>query len=638
MPDHPIRLAAFSVLAATVVALAPPHARATQKFGPVQLSGNLQTQNLVRHPDASTYESIQNRNTARIQFDYDWLQGGLFYNKYNTPFIESSHLFIVYRGVYDSIYDTTPGFIEKEDIHGRAYPSLKPGQFLDVFDYARTVGVPNAAGGHTKLTHDQLSLTGLTHGQREALKFDNQLREAYADIKFRTIPVTIRAGRQQIVWGETDNFRMLDRANTLDLTWHFVQAIPAPAFGWDQIRRPMWMFKFLYDLGDIWKLSQNFLEWYWNPGDWFPAKQAFLPRPWGLRFYDPLTNLVDGAFFDGTCAALSNVRETVGPRKGEPHCIALMNGTKLFEKGHYARNPLENSQFGIRYHAMSPFGLEFTLNYLYQRWGGDDGTNYAPIRGLAKNDVNNARAVKLYTQGIFPAEFIAPYIHTLGLSANYSDETYTQTVFRAETVYDVGIPFFDLGKITVIDVPAVPGVTKKNMWKGMIGFDRPTWIKTVNKKSTILLTGQFFWHYLVNNPGCNAEEVAKLTPDQRARGGSCLAGGLDLPSSVRIPTNTPVFRDKIRTWEALATFAAISFYRGGSIVPVLGIAVDPVNQFSTEPFWTVDYVIRDDFVVNVAQRYFVTPRGHSTPIFETWGLAGLNAGRSETSLRLTYQF
>src|SRR5439155_1217260 len=206
-----------------------------------------------------------------------------------------------------------------------------------------------------------------------------QLREAYADIKSRTIPLTIRAGRQQIVWGETDNFRMLDRANPLDLTWHFQQEIPAPAFGWDQIRRPLWMFKFLYDLGDVWKLSQNFLEWYWNPGDWFPAK--------------------------------------------------------------------------------SPFGLEFTLNYFYQRWSGDDGTNYAPIRGLAKNDVNNARAVQLYTKGIFPAEFIAPYVHTLGLSANYSDEAYTQTVFRAETAYDVGIPFFDLQKITVLDVPAVPGVT-----------------------------------------------------------------------------------------------------------------------------------------------------------------------------------
>ena len=56
-----------------------------------------------------------------------------------------------------------------------------------------------------------------------------------------------------------------------------------------------------------------------------------------------------------------------------------------------------------------------------------------------------------------------------------------------------------------------------------------------------------------------------------------------------------------------------------------------MNQWNMEPFWTVDYVVRDDFVVNLAQRYFVTPRGHSTPIFETWGLAGLNAGRSETT-------
>ena len=68
------------------------------------------------------------------------------------------------------------------------------------------------------------------------------------------------------------------------------------------------------------------------------------------------------------------------------------------------------------------------------------------------------------------------------------------------------------------------------------------------------------------------------------------------------------------------------------------MAVDWVNQWGMEPFWMVDYVIRDDFVVNLSQRYIVTPRGHSTPIFETWGLAGLNAGRSETNIRLTYQF
>ena len=57
-----------------------------------------------------------------------------------------------------------------------------------------------------------------------------------------------------------------------------------------------------------------------------------------------------------------------------------------------------------------------------------------------------------------------------------------------------------------------------------------------------------------------------------------------------------------------------------------------------EPFWMVDYVVRDDLVVNLAQRYFVAPRGLHDPIFQTWGLGSLAQGRSETSLRLTYQF
>ena len=68
------------------------------------------------------------------------------------------------------------------------------------------------------------------------------------------------------------------------------------------------------------------------------------------------------------------------------------------------------------------------------------------------------------------------------------------------------------------------------------------------------------------------------------------------------------------------------------------MAVDWVNQWNMLPFWMVDYVVRDDFVINLSQRYIVTPRGHSTPIFSTWGLGSLNSGRSETDIRITYQF
>lgn len=599
---------------AVSIAIAVP-AAATMRFGPLQISGNLQTQNIVRHPDAQTYQFIQNRNVARLQLTYDWLQGGKLMEKYTIPFIRDSKVFFLARGVYDSVYDTTPGFAPRFDIHGNAFQGN-----LNLPDALRSAG----------LSQNTLRLRGLSRDARDSIKFDGSQapREAYVDLRFRDVPLSIRAGKQQIVWGETDNFRMLDRANSLDLTWHFQQEIPGPALGWDEIRQPFWMIKLLYELGDVWKFSQSFIEGYWNPGDWRPAKQAFLPRPWGLPFLNPLTNRLDGAFRAGFC----------GPSPSG-NCTQLLKNTKLFQKGDWHRNPADNSQFGVRYHGIAPFGMEFTLNYFYQRFAGDDGTNYAPLKGLPNNTRNrDITSGTLIPRTIFPAEAYAPYIHTIGASANYSDDAYTQTVFRMETIVDLGIPFFDVGRETVIDSPALPGITKKDMWKGMVGFDRQTWIRWINKKTTVFLTGQFFWHHVLGAPNCNAATVANT--QNAAKKHSCLVGGLDLPSTARLGTagSGASYRDKIRDWEALITFAAFTFYKGGSVVPTIGIALDPVNQFSMEPFWAVDYVVRDDFVVNLAQRYFVTPRGHHTPIFETWGLAGLNAGRSETSLRLTYQY
>src|SRR5207244_13626282 len=117
-----------------------------------------------------------------------------------------------------------------------------------------------------------------------------------------------------------------------------------------------------------------------------------------------------GALICGWCGA-SRRHVTSGPDKGLGLCTPLMHSTRLFEQGDYARNPIDNSQVGVRYHALSPFGLEFTLNYMYQRWGGDDGTNYAPLRGLDKTPANSLRTQRLEQAGIFPAEFFAPHIH-----------------------------------------------------------------------------------------------------------------------------------------------------------------------------------------------------------------------------------
>src|SRR5690349_22644183 len=155
-----------TVATLVVVLLAARPARATQKFGPIQLSGNLQSLNIVRTPDLDTFQYIMNRNVAHIRLDYDWLQSGKFYSKYDIPFIESSHLSVLWRGVYDSVYDTTPGFSQKEDIHGHAYSGN-----LTLDQYRRVKGFPSSV----------LKLDGLTRDERDILRFENQLREFYAD-------------------------------------------------------------------------------------------------------------------------------------------------------------------------------------------------------------------------------------------------------------------------------------------------------------------------------------------------------------------------------------------------------------------------------------------------------------------------
>lgn len=591
-------------------------------LGRLELAGNVQTQNILRHSDATTLQFIQQRNVFRIRLDWQLVQGNQLLTGYRIPAVRKATVFALYRFVYDSIYDYTPDVLPRFDFRGTSIKSM-----LRAFPETRR-----------RISRRDLSLAALPGAERDAYKFENRLREVYIDLKLRDIPLSLRIGRQQIVWGEADFARMLDRVNTLDLTWHGGFEIPPPAFGWDEIRRPFWMLKGLYDLGTFGPLGQAFVEFYWNPGDWHPAKVAFLPRPWGLAVFDPLTNPVDGAFNYGPCA-LSRV--AANPLVGQGRCTRLMKGTRAFQQGDYSRfDPISNSQVGIRFHALAPQGIEFSLNYLWQRWGGDDGTNFAPLKALPifnrkdpSADPNAQRAEALLLRGILPAEYIAPYIHTVGIAANYADERHTQVLFRLETILDFGIPFFDRGKRTVLD-DLLPGVTRKNMWKGMIAAERFVWIPSLNRKSTFFFTGQFLWHHVINNPGCPDFVGANFGRNGR----SCLTGGLDLPSVDRPKSQS--FRDKIRDWEALASLATFTFYKGGSIVPALGCAVDPVNKWESLAFWSVDYFIRPDVIVNLTQRYLLNLTGDARkePIFATWGLGGLNRARSETSLRITYQF
>jgi hypothetical protein len=583
---RPVRQLWRSALGAAVaIGLCSSSALATQKFGPIELSGNLQSQNIVRHPDVDEYHFVQQRNTFRARVDWDWLQRGKWIDRFDFPFIASSKLFLLYRGVYDSVYDYTPAFRER-DFRGR-----KPGRAA------------------------LRDLDDLPRNALDSIKFENQLREAYIDLKLADAPLSFRLGKQQIIWGEADDFRMLDRANPLDVSWHFIEELPPPSFGWDDLRIPLWMLKGLWDVGNVGNLSNVFVEGYWNPGDWRPLKVSYLPRPWGLRIEDPLTNKEDGAFF-----APFRVQR-------------LMNDTSLFKQGPYSRTPWDNSQFGIRASGVFPNGFQLGLHYFYQRWSGDDGTPFAPVRGLPTTDRGIARTQDLVARGTLPVEYNTPYIHTAGLSANYFEGNWTQTIFRMETIYDFGIRMLDRNRETTF-APLLPGTIKRDYWKGMIAFDRPTWIRSLNKKTTFFITGQWFIHHIMHNK--DTLTTALDLPTAGARSRPFCGAAPDQPCTD--PRGNGNFRDDVRSWESLVTLAIFTFYKGGSVVPLLGIIYDPVNSNSTYPFWNLDYLVTPNFIVNLTQRYFLPGQPDvQKGVFDPW-LLGTQRGRSETALRLTYQF
>jgi hypothetical protein len=88
----------------------------------------------------------------------------------------------------------------------------------------------------------------------------------------------------------------------------------------------------------------------------------------------------------------------------------------------------------------------------------------------------------------------------------------------------------------------------------------------------------------------------------------------------------------------LFTLLATTYYVNGTLVPTLAYALDPMNTWNMYVGWSVDYYLSNAFIIRLGQNYFFAAGAGSLPAFEAWGLGGFNRGRSETLLRLTYQF
>ena len=155
------RVALAAVAALVCIGPGAGPAWATVRWGNLQISGDLSAQNLVRMRTPSEYMPVQQRNTARIRLDYDFIKDDKVAGRWDSPnFLESVRFYMLYRGVYDSYYDFAPGGA-LYDFTGKKIPTVGlAGQPLPGSQSA----VPTSA--------------------RDAVKFENTLREAYMDLAF----------------------------------------------------------------------------------------------------------------------------------------------------------------------------------------------------------------------------------------------------------------------------------------------------------------------------------------------------------------------------------------------------------------------------------------------------------------------
>ncbi|MFN8599817.1 MAG: DUF1302 family protein [Candidatus Binatia bacterium] len=202
---------------------APPDALQTCSFGGT-------------YPYSGAGQVIQNRYFLEMKWNHDlldWWSDVLPRNvttfKYN----------LTYRGEYEGIYDFGPS----------AYANnLESRQELEEALRQSPTFTPAA------LDSVDFSLARQRQRLRNVASYRNRLFQVFVD--YEQGPVFIRFGRQNLVWGETDVFRLLDNINPIDNGFggFFIDL--------DERRVPLNMLRGSVSLGTLGPLDQAFFEGY----------------------------------------------------------------------------------------------------------------------------------------------------------------------------------------------------------------------------------------------------------------------------------------------------------------------------------------------------------------------------------------
>ncbi len=374
-----------------------------------EVTGKVQSRVSIRLQDSEGFTAppisvgnlVQWRNIAYLEINHDLkkLQGQVDILKPLEWLELSAKYHLVGRFMYDGIYD------------------FGPQAFRDVKD------------------RDKENITSFGH------QYD--LWAFYVDLSRG--PAFFRFGKQNLAWGETDVFRLLDQINPLDGTFGgFFEDL-------DDRRIPLWMLRGSYNFGVLGPIDSFTVEGFWVPGNWDAHVSPL--SPYGTAYSIPL-----------------------------PPPSPMLQQRTL-----YPAKTMSNSRWGVRVMAML-WGMNLSV------------AHYKTFMDLP---------TPLFVVEPDPAPIGTTYqelhfddIQITGASMSFW-ESWTDTVVRAEAAWfwseavfipEINTPLAPLP----VPIPGIPGIPQtgqipeKDFLRAMIGLDKNVWIRPLNKSQTFVVSLQYF--------------------------------------------------------------------------------------------------------------------------------------------------
>ncbi len=401
-------------------------AHATIRVGKSEIQVVYEMQHAFQYDGSpgDNFEWVQWRNEMRVEYEFSDLvtpEGGLFDKNIKIPFVRRADFSFMYRGRFDPVYEVRDKY---DDMYPHRIKQFKSFTFPE-----------------------------------------NGFREMNLDVDFGDVMgnnLSMKLGKQQIVWGESDLFRSIDIANPLRLDQN--QAV-GEAF--EDFRTPIWAIKFLYDIGNVGTLMSNVgLEFFYTPR-WRPITQHLvLEGGWGgLRYDDPSfigdpTDYFDSPTSPGVLTtkgvpwgpyhdysrvrhpwSLFRVGRNQARMAGDSGCsgsgpctdnTAGRDGNFLYRIGggskthHIRGTKWDNSMVGVRLMGKIFDNFDFTLNYMYKRTDPGGVFHFDTFFAESPLDADGKRTVGLDarpqspgwgggvpTEGRFAGRYVSPglFIH-----------------------------------------------------------------------------------------------------------------------------------------------------------------------------------------------------------------------------------